>query len=72
MRPGYAYTDMCQKMLKAAIPQAQPCFPKVTCTFLTQQEYRCLHTRNNPQQIQHITIYSQHAAPKLLSVCPIL
>ncbi|KAL3148996.1 hypothetical protein ABBQ32_001850 [Trebouxia sp. C0010 RCD-2024] len=29
MRPGYAYTEMCQQALQAALPQAQPCFPKV-------------------------------------------
>lgn len=36
MRPGYAYTEMCQQALQAALPQAQPCFPKVSCGLLTQ------------------------------------
>ncbi len=29
MRPGYAFTDMCQRALKQALPQANVVFPKV-------------------------------------------
>ena len=29
MRPGYAYTEMCQRELKQALPQANVMFPQV-------------------------------------------
>ena len=30
MRPGYAYTELFQTSLKAALPQAEVVFPKVS------------------------------------------
>ena len=38
MRPGYAYTEMCQQALKAAHPQAQLCFPTVRRSLLSQPD----------------------------------
>lgn len=43
MRPGYAYTEMCQQALKAALPQAQLCFPKVTCSLPKQANVLLVH-----------------------------
>ncbi|KAL0027911.1 hypothetical protein WJX79_002298 [Trebouxia sp. C0005] len=37
MRPGYAYTEMCQRALKQALPQANVRFPQVEAAIVREQ-----------------------------------